>query len=156
MPIGNLTSQMFANFYLNELDQHCKHDLKSRRYVRYMDDVLVISHSKEELKTIWRETDLFLRNNLKLQLNGKTCIRGIAQGVEFCGYRIWPEKIKLKKKTALKMRKSLRGIKKRFDRGEINLTLANATVQSYKGLVKHASGTGLQKIINCAIVNLQC
>ena len=155
MPIGNLTSQMFANFYLNELDQHCKHNLKSRRYVRYMDDVLVISHSKEELKTIWRETDLFLRNNLKLQLNGKTCIRGIAQGVEFCGYRIWPEKIKLKKKTALKMRKSLRGVQKRFSRGEIDMHRATATIQSYKGLVKHTSGSGLKNIVDDTLKSIK-
>ena len=150
MPIGNLTSQMFANFYLNQLDRHCKHDLKAVRYIRYMDDVLVVSHSKEYLKMVWLDTDLFLQNRLRLRLNGKTCIRGITQGVEFCGYRIWPEKIKLKKKTALRMRRAVRGIVKGRP------VSAMSSLQSYKGLARHASGAGLQKIINCAIVNLQC
>ena len=81
MPIGNLTSQMFANLYLNELDQYAKHELRVRYYVRYMDDILVLHHDK---KVLWRykdATDRFLQDQLKLSLNNKTCIRTISQGV---------------------------------------------------------------------------
>lgn len=147
MPIGNLTSQMFANLYLNELDQFCKHELKIKRYARYMDDVLILGKDKKVLHKIWRETEAYLGNSLKLKLNGKTCVRSITQGVEFCGFRIWPEKLRLKKKTALKMRRNLKGIGKRFQRGELDERSANASVQSYLGLVKHVSGEGLRKIV---------
>ena len=149
MPIGNLTSQMFANLYLNELDQHCKHKLKIKKYVRYMDDVLIIGKNKRELREAWTAIEIFL-TRLRLSLNSKTCIRSAAQGVEFCGFRIWPQKIRLKKKTALQMRRNLRGIRKRFQCGELDKRSANASVQSYLGLVKHVSGTGLGDIVkNC-------
>lgn len=150
MPIGNLTSQMFANLYLNELDQYCKQTLMVNRYVRYMDDVLILGADKAKLRDTWTNIETFLAGSLQLSLNGKTCIRSITQGVEFCGFRIWPQKIRLKKKTALQMRRNLRGIRKRFQCGELDKRSANASVQSYLGLVKHVSGTGLVDIVkNC-------
>lgn len=90
MPIGNLTSQMFANVYLNELDQYAKHNLKIRHYIRYMDDILILHHDKQVLYQYKVKIEQFLQGKLHLELNNKTCIRTINQGVEFCGYRIWP------------------------------------------------------------------
>lgn len=149
MPIGNLTSQMFANLYLNELDQYCKQDLGLKWYARYMDDVLVLSGSKAELRRAWSEIDAYLQCALRLRLNGKTCIRTITQGVEFCGFRIWPEKMRFKKKTALKMRRAVKGIIKHRPASAL------ASLRSYKGLAEHVSGDGLTKIVSDAIAQLR-
>lgn len=90
MPIGNLMSQVFANLYLNELDQYCKRDLQIHYYIRYMDDVVILGNSKEQLHEWKSMIKTFLADELELDLNDKTCIRPIACGVEFVGYRIWP------------------------------------------------------------------
>lgn len=147
MPIGNLTSQMFAGLYLGELDQYCKQDLKLKRYARYMDDVLILGTDKAKLHDTWRAVEKFLGDILRLELNSKTCIRSINQGVEFCGFRIWPHKVRLKKKTALRMRRNLRGIRKRLRTGDLDAKIANSSLQSYLGLAKHVSGNGLKNIV---------
>ena len=151
MPIGNLTSQMFANLYLNELDQYCKHQLGVKYYMRYMDDVLILGGNPAELREIWRLTDDFLTTRLHLRLNGKTCIRSVAQGVEFCGFRIWPTKVKLKKKTALRMRRAVNGIGKKKLRGDALRESAVAALRSYWGLTTHVSGYGLKNIVKEAM-----
>ena len=90
MPIGNLTSQLFANIYLNELDQYCKHRLKIHYYIRYMDDVIILGQDKETLHRWKAAVETFLQEELALDLNSKTSIRPVRQGVEFVGVRIWP------------------------------------------------------------------
>ena len=147
MPIGNLTSQMFANLYLNELDQYCKHQLGVKYYMRYMDDVLILGSNPIDLREIWRLADEFLTIRLHLRLNGKTCIRSVAQGVEFCGFRIWPTKARLKKKTALRMRRAVKGIDMKLLRGESLREAAIAALRSYWGLATHISGDGLKSIV---------
>lgn len=74
MPIGNLTSQLFANIYLNELDQYCKHKLKIHYYIRYMDDVIILGQDKETLHRWKAAVETFLREELALDLNSKTSI----------------------------------------------------------------------------------
>ena len=69
MPLGNLTSQFFANIYLNELDYFIKHELKAKYYIRYVDDFVIIRNSKEQLKNWKKEISKFLRDNLKLELH---------------------------------------------------------------------------------------
>ena len=86
--IGNYTSQVFANMYLNELDQYVKHKLKVKCYYRYMDDAIFLISNKEEAKDILYRVKTFLKENLKLELNQKTQIFKSKQGVNFCGYKI--------------------------------------------------------------------
>jgi len=88
MPLGNLTSQFFANIYLNELDYFIKHELKIRCYIRYVDDFVILYPSKKKLEE-WREKiDLFLINNLKLKLHPeKSKIVSIYRGIDFVGFR---------------------------------------------------------------------
>ncbi|WPZ18931.1 reverse transcriptase domain-containing protein [Geobacillus subterraneus] len=148
MPIGNLTSQLFANLYLNELDQYAKHELHLHYYIRYMDDVIVLHESKQELRKVLEEIDIFLRSELRLQLNNKTAIRPIRQGIEFVGYRIWPTHRKLKKKTAKKMKRRLKYLKRAYARGEVDADEIRSTLMSYLGLMKHANCHRLrQKIL---------
>ncbi|MGG3958432.1 reverse transcriptase domain-containing protein [Bhargavaea massiliensis] len=147
MPIGNLTSQLFANLYLNELDQYAKHELHLRCFIRYMDDIIVLHESKQELQKILEEIDIFLRSELRLQLNNKTSIRPISTGIEFVGYRIWPTHRKLKKKTAKKMKRRLRYLKKAYARGEVSADEVRSTLMSYLGYMKHADCYKLKKKI---------
>jgi len=147
MPIGNLTSQMFANLYLNELDQYAKHQLKTRHYLRYMDDVLILHADKQVLRQYKALIEKFIQDKLHLELNNKTCIRTIDQGVEYCGYRVWPTHIKLKKKTALKMKHRLKYLQKQYARGDIDFARANASVQSYRGILMHFDSFNLKSSI---------
>ena len=74
LPIGNYTSQMFANIYLNELDQYIKHKLCCKYYYRYMDDGIILIKTKEQAKEILENIKIFLKQNLELELNKKTQI----------------------------------------------------------------------------------
>ena len=139
MPIGNLTSQMFANLYLNELDQHVKHRLKVRYYARYMDDMIIFHQDKQYLWWVKDEIGTFVENKLHLSLNNKTSIDTTNQGVDFCGYRVWPTHKKLRKKTALKMKKRLKYLQKAYANWRISFAEVNASVQSYFGLLEHCN-----------------
>jgi len=147
MPIGNLTSQLLANIYLNELNQFCKHRLRIKYYVRYMDDFIILHHDKRYLHRLKLEIENFLNNDLELHTNKKTCIRPIAVGIEFVGFRIWPTHMKLKKDTAIKIKRRLVYLKKAYARGEVNFKDINSTVQSYLGILKHCDSYYLKQSI---------
>lgn len=149
MPIGNLSSQMFANLYLNEADQFAKHVLKCRYYLRYMDDIVVVSNDREYLKMVWREMEDFLWERLSLKLNRKTSIRSETQGVDFCGYRVWRDHIRLRKKSALKMKHRLRWLRKAYSKGEPGVTVQSVrdTLMSYLGMLQHCDGYRLRESI---------
>ncbi|KGK88052.1 reverse transcriptase domain-containing protein [Clostridium sp. HMP27] len=147
MPIGNLTSQMFANLYLNELDQLCKRKLRIKHYIRYMDDVVILSEDKKLLQEYKSIIEEFLNTKLNLHLNNKTAIRPISLGVEFVGFRIWPTHIKMRKSTSLKMKRRLKYVKKQYEQNKLPFEKVNATVQSYMGIMKHCNSFCLQKKI---------
>ena len=91
MPLGNLTSQFFANVYLNELDQYVKHQLRARHYIRYVDDFVILSDINEELQAYEKAIDSFLWERLSLELHPeKTKIVNTSEGVGFLGFRIFP------------------------------------------------------------------
>ena len=130
MPIGNLLSQLFANVYLNELDQYCKRELQIRFYIRYMDDVIILCNSKLQLR-IWKDQiEQFLLQELELHLNKKTCIRPIGQGIEFVGYRIWAERVVIRKSTTLRIRRALRGMSAKYTDYKITMQDFSETLQS--------------------------
>lgn len=88
MPLGNLTSQFFANVYLNELDHFIKHKLKAKYYIRYVDDFVILHSSKEQLDIWKKEINEFLINNLILELHSeKSKIVPLAKGIDFVGFR---------------------------------------------------------------------
>ena len=147
MPVGNLSSQMFANLYLNELDQYCKRTLGIHFYVRYMDDVIILHQDKDQLHEWKRIIDTFLKEKLQLDLNEKTCIRPITLGVEFCGYKIWNTHIKLRKSTALKMKRNLKKLQKEYAAGEVTVEEAKQTISSYLGILKHCDSYSLKRSI---------
>jgi len=88
MPLGNLTSQFFANVYLNELDRFVKHKLKIKYYIRYVDDFVILHKSKYQLKFWKEEINIFLKEKLKLELHPeKSKIISLSKGVDFVGFR---------------------------------------------------------------------
>lgn len=88
MPLGNLTSQFFANIYLDELDQFVKHKIKAKYYIRYVDDFVILHLSKSQLK-IWKDQiDEFSKKELKLELHPqKSRIIPLSKGIDFVGFR---------------------------------------------------------------------
>lgn len=148
LPIGNLTSQMFANLYLNELDQFCKHKLHLHYYIRYMDDIIILHPDKKHLETIKRKIAEFLKEELHLQLNNKTCIRPTSMGIEFVGFRIWSTHIKLRKKTTKKLKRRLKYVFAAYEAREIDKETLDRSVASYCGVLQHFNSYGLRQSLN--------
>ena len=98
LAIGNYTSQMFANIYLNEVDQYIKNKLHCKYYFRYLDDSIAMFKTKEEAKYMLEKIKNFLKCNLELELNEKTQIFKNKQGVNFCGYKINQYRLKIRNK----------------------------------------------------------
>jgi len=129
IPLGNLTSQLFANIYLNHLDYFIKRNLSLKFYVRYADDFLVLGRSQTELAAILCKLDEFLAHELKLSLHPqKVSIQKWQQGLDFLGYKIFPQHIILRTKTKKRMFKLVE--QKNF--------------ASYNGILKHCRGHELQ------------
>lgn len=100
LPIGNLSSQFFANIYLNELDQFAKHTLRAKHYIRYVDDFVLLHESPQWLNNSISQIDEFLQTNLAARLNpSKTIIQPIARGVDFVGQVIKPWRRTIRRKT---------------------------------------------------------
>lgn len=148
MPIGNLTSQMFANIYLNELDQYAKHILGIHHYIRYMDDVIILSSSKEQLHQWKAEIERFLNVELELQLNSKTAIRPISMGVEFVGYRIFTTHRKLKRSTARKILRRFSGMCDLLNQGVMSREHFDRVTASWSGILEHGDTAGMRCKLN--------
>jgi retron-type reverse transcriptase len=100
LPIGNLTSQLFANVFLDALDQHVKHDLGARWYVRYCDDLVLLSASRAELLASERSISTFLEDELGLSLNERRRLRPVSDGIDFLGYVVRPEYLLVRRRVA--------------------------------------------------------
>lgn len=139
VPIGNLTSQVFTNIYLNELDQFIKHTLRIKHYARFADDFVLLAERKEDLEAVLPRIQAFLMDHLKLELHPKKIIlKPLQQGVDFLGYVTLPHHRAIRTTTKRRM---LRKISKRhgaYFNGEISDDSLNQTVQSYLGMLTHA------------------
>ncbi len=104
MPLGNLTSQFFANVYLNELDYFVKHKLKAKYYIRYVDDFVILHKSKSQLEFWKSEIDKFLKEKLKIELHPeKSKISSLSRGIDFVGFRNFYHYRLLRKRNIRKM-----------------------------------------------------
>lgn len=148
MPIGNLTSQLLANIYLNELDQYCKHKLKIHYYIRYMDDAILLGPDKETVLRWKLDIEVFLRGELELDLNDKTSIRPVRKGVEFVGVRIWPTHMKLRKSTVGRIKREVRAISARYAAGEMSKEQFERRAASIRGMLKHTESESLRWRLN--------
>lgn len=148
MPIGNLTSQLFANLYLNELDQLCKHELHIHYYIRYMDDVIILSDDKRSLGNLKEIIETYLHDALRLDLNKKTALRPCSLGVEFVGYHIWATHRKLKKQTARRIIRNVKRMCEEVAAGNMSKEAFDRTAASYRGVLLHCNSRGLRRKLN--------
>jgi len=145
LPIGNLTSQLFANVYLHELDLFVKQQLRAEMYVRYMDDMVIVAGDKLALQAMRAQIARFLEDQLALGLNTKTQVFPAAQGVSFLGYRIRATHRLLGRGSIRRMRCRLRAFRVRQQRGEPVWRDLDASVQSWLGHAKHANTYRLRR-----------
>lgn len=134
IPVGNLTSQLFANVYLNILDQYIKHELHASDYFRYMDDFIILSESPEELREMLKKIDKFVCVRLHLTLNPKTGIVAAKNGVDFVGYRHFPSFKIVRKGATRRIKKLIRA----FETGEVDEELFDRSIESRLAHIEHA------------------
>ncbi len=144
LPLGNLTSQLLSNIYMNEFDQFAKHRLKAEHYIRYADDFAIFSSDQMQLEIILLVMQKFLAQKLKLSMHpNKVFIKTAASGIDFLGWVHFPDHRVLRTVTRKRMFENIRTKKGKFE-----------TIQSCKGLVSHGNGWKLrQKIENRQMIN---
>ena len=140
LPIGNLTSQLFSNVYLNVFDQFMKRELKCRYYGRYVDDAAVVSTDREWLLSLVPNVDRFLRSELGLELHkGKLEVSEVHRGVEFLGAYIKPWRTYISNHSLRRMEKKIAS----FDYSRP--WLVARSVNSYLGIFQHMASYMLRK-----------
>ena len=140
LPLGNVTSQLFANVYLNELDQFVKHTVKAKQYFRYSDDFVIVHQRREFLTQSMLRVKKFLRDALSLELHpNKIEIRKIKQGIDFLGYVILPHIILLRTRTKRRIFKKMQKKVLEYKRGLISRQNYEQSFQSYVGIFSHAN-----------------
>jgi retron-type reverse transcriptase len=139
LPIGNLTSQLFANIYLNEFDQFIKQTLRIKYYIRYTDDFVVVSKDKAYLEKLIVPIRTFLSDELALKLHPKkVTIRKFHQGIDFLGYIVLPHHKLLRTKTRQRIFRKLKKRVNEYKTGLINKQTLKQSLQSYLGVLSHA------------------
>ena len=133
LPLGNLTSQLFSNVYLNEFDQFIKHKLKVKHYIRYADDFVVLSEDEKYLENMILKIKYFLKNKLKMQLHpDKIYIKTLYSGIDFLGWMNFFDhkvlRVKTKRRMFLKIKKNS----------------SIETLNSYLGLLKQGNTKVIQ------------
>lgn len=140
LPIGAVTSQLSANIYLNPLDHFIKEGLGWVLYVRYMDDFILISNSKQELWEALDKIQQFLEDKLHLALNPKTKIYKSVQGVDFAGYRVFHSYLLPRKRNVKAARRRFKIISYKFRQGVMTEEEVMQRVTSFFGYMKHCDG----------------
>ena len=144
LPIGNYTSQMLANIYLNEIDQYAKHVLKCKYYFRYMDDTIILFKTKKEAIDVLQKITIFLKENLKLELNNKTQIFKSKQGVNFCGYKINEYRLKLRLRGKTNLKKKLKFLENNIKNGNMSTSTSYKYLSGHLGYIKIANTYNLE------------
>jgi len=148
VPIGNLTSQHFANFYLSELDHFVKERRQIKGYLRYMDDFISFSNNKQELRDLLRLIENFVQTELKLELKDTaTIIAPVSEGIPFLGFRIFPNLIRIKRENLIRMRRKIRLKEALFLKGKISERSLTQSIQSIVGHVSHVNSLGARRKI---------
>ena len=142
LPLGNLTSQLLVNIYMNEFDQFAKHTLKAKYYIRYADDFVFLSADREWLVSLLPHIHDFLHNHLALNLHpDKVSIQTLASGIDFLGWVHFPDHRVLRTSTKRRMWREMSGSPK------------EGTVSSYRGMLSHGNAWKLkQKIMRVSVV----
>ncbi len=139
MPIGNLTSQHFANFYLTELDHYIKERLRVKGYLRYMDDFLIFGWDKGELKKAISTIRIFLKERLSLELKEETLrLAPVRVGFEFLGFRVFPNLIRVDRKKWTRFKRKVRNLESAYLQSEMSESELAMRVSSRVAHLLHA------------------
>jgi retron-type reverse transcriptase len=148
IPLGNLTSQLFSNVYLNKLDQFITQSCGIQDYLRYADDFVIISKNKIFLESLISIVRNFLEEHLKLILHPKKIVlRPWHQGLDFLGYVSFPHHTVLRTKTKRRMLRRLRRQYFQLEQGVEQRELFEQSKQSYLGALRHCRGNAIKKVI---------
>lgn len=146
LPIGNLTSQLFANIYMNEFDQFMKRVLRVPYYARYTDDFVMVGRAEAELRALLPLVAGFLHDRLSLTLHPKKIfLRKLGQGVDFIGYVVFPHHRLVRTRTRQRMFAKLRQRVAAFRAGRSSEERLEQSLQSYRGVLSHANSYRLQQ-----------
>lgn len=146
LPLGNLTSQLFVNIYLNKFDQFMKHRLKAKLYIRYADDFVIFAENKIWLENLIEPIKGFLHDKLKLQLHpDKIFIKTIASGVDFLGMVNFSDYRILRTKTKRRMFKKIGKKQEAWQGGLILEESFRQSLRSYLGMLRHCNGRKIEK-----------
>lgn len=146
MPLGNLTSQFFANVYLNELDYFVKSELKAKFYIRYVDDFVILDKNKEKLWDYKTKINKFLQNKLKIELHpDKSKILCLENGVNFLGLRIFYHHKLVKKTNLRKFQSNFKKLKKDFSSKKIDYDKVYDSLEGWLAYAKNANAYKLRK-----------
>lgn len=148
LPLGNLTSQLFVNIYMNKFDQFAKHKLKAKHYIRYADDFVFLSQNKNQLENQIPIIEKFLQEELKLEMHpNKVFLKTLATGVDFLGMITFPNYRILRTKTKRRIFKKLKNKKRDFQSNLIYEESFNQSLQSCLGVLKHCAGHEIEEEI---------
>jgi retron-type reverse transcriptase len=148
LPLGNVTSQLFANIYMNHLDQYIKREIKVKYYVRYCDDFVITSNSMEYLQQCVQKIGIFCKKELLLNLHPKKIIyRKINQGMDFLGYVILPHRRVLRTKTKKRIIKKISILKIQFNAGKIDKKYFDQVNNAYAGVLSHCKSEKIKEQI---------
>ncbi len=140
MPLGNLTSQFFANLYLNELDQFVKHKLKAKYYIRYVDDFVILHEDKKQLEKWKIEIDNFLKERLDLELHpSKSNVLKLNSGINFLGFRIFYHYRLIRKNNLKNFERKFNKIRILFDEEVIGREKALHSLEGWLAYCSHAN-----------------
>lgn len=146
LPIGNLTSQLWANVYLNPFDHFVKRQLRCGAYLRYVDDFLLFAHSKQQLWQWKAEIESYLAS-LRLTMHPGSQPRPVTEGIPFLGFQIFPQKMRLKPRNGYNYRRKLQKMKQQYREGKISLDAMTASVQGWANHSRYGNTVGLRKAI---------
>ena len=153
IPLGNLTSQLFSNVYLDIFDQYIKRELKITYYIRYADDFVILDPDRSKLEGVLTKLSEFLMKELSLETHpSKVYFRKFSQGIDFLGYVIFPYHSVLRTKTKARILRKIRSLKKGLDHGSIKKDLFDQSLASYRGLFDHCKGRHVLRDIEALLM----
>ncbi len=145
LPIGNLTSQFWANVYLNPLDHFIKRELKCPAYVRYVDDFLIFAKDKKDLHA-WRTAVIQFLSAQRLTLHEKEAqVFPTQTGIPFLGWRVYPDHLRLKRRNGVAFQRRYAALRRKFQRGSLTRAKMDASVQGWIAHVQHGQTWGLRR-----------
>ena len=147
LPLGNVTSQDFANIYLNEVDQFCKRYLGLKWYVRYMDDICIIVKDRETARNVLAKIRTYVKDHLDLELNEKTHIYPLAQGINTLGFRIHTTHLEVRNSSKAAMKRRIKKIDEKVQSGRLTKKQAQQAVNAWLGHARHSNSYNLAKKI---------